>query len=242
MPDRLPGGFVTDVVRIGDTVRRRPAERHAFVHALLVQLREAGWDGAPEFLGFDGQGREILGYIDGHVAWEPTQPAAVTSVPSLTRAGELIREFHDLTAPLADGGEVICHNDLSPKNTVYRDFGQGLRPIAFIDWDMAAPGERLHDVAHACWQYPGLGPGVDSLAGAARGMRAICDGYGLTDRGAVVSTVLWWQDRCWRGIEDRATAGIPEMVRLRDSGAARSVREQYGWVAAHRAGLEALLR
>jgi aminoglycoside phosphotransferase (APT) family kinase protein len=68
---------------------------------------------------------------------------------------ELVRQFHDLTAGtlLADGQEVVCHNDLSPKNTVYRDLGRGLRPVAFLDWDLAAPGRRLHDVAHLCWQY-----------------------------------------------------------------------------------------
>ncbi len=67
----------------------------------------------------------------------------------------MVREFHDLTAgtPLARGAEVVCHNDLSPKNTVYRgDDGAVLMPAAFLDWDLAAPGERIHDVAHVCWQ------------------------------------------------------------------------------------------
>lgn len=35
--------------------------------------------------------------------------------------------------------EVVCHNDLSPKNTVYRDTGGQLLPAAFIDWDIAGP-------------------------------------------------------------------------------------------------------
>ena len=81
-----------------------------------------------------------------------------------------MREFHDLTAgtPLAAGAEVVCHNDLSPKNTVHRDGGTGLAPVAFIDWDLAAPGERIHDIAHVCWQYLALGPGGDdpAVAGA----------------------------------------------------------------------------
>src|ERR1700727_3956491 len=113
--------------------------------------------------GTDGQGREVLSFIDGHVAWEPAQPPSVTSDASLAGVARLVREFHDLTAgtALAGGAEVVCHNDLSPKNTVYRDDGAGLRPTTFIDWDIAGPGERIHDLAHVCWQYLALGPGVD---------------------------------------------------------------------------------
>jgi hypothetical protein len=33
--ERLPGGFVTPVVRVGDTVRRRPPEDPEFTPALL---------------------------------------------------------------------------------------------------------------------------------------------------------------------------------------------------------------
>jgi hypothetical protein len=48
----------------------------------------------------------------------------------------LVREFHDLTAgtPLATGGEVVCHNDLSPKNTVYRDSGAARSVRDAFDW------------------------------------------------------------------------------------------------------------
>jgi phosphotransferase family enzyme len=240
---RLAGGFVTPVVRAGDTVRRTPPENAVFVHALLGWFERQGWTGAPAFLRIDERGREVLGYIDGHVAWEPRQPPSVTSDASLARVAALIREFHDLTAgtPLAAGAEVVCHNDLSPKNTVYRDDGTGLMPVAFIDWDIAAPGARIHDIAHACWQYLDLGPGVADAGAASRRMRLMCDAYGLTDRGELLDTILWWQDRCWRGIEAKAAEGEPAMLRLRDGGAARSVREAFGWVDAHRADLGAQL-
>jgi len=239
----LPGGFVTEVVRVGDTVRRPPPAGAEFVHDLLDLFERCRWGGAPRFLGIDERGREILSFLEGHVAWEPIQPPSVCSEESLVQVARLVREFHDLTAgtPLAGGGEVICHNDLSPKNTVYRETGAGLRPVAFIDWDAAAPGERIHDVAHVCWQYLGLGPGVTDLDRAARRVRMICDAYGLNGRDALVETVLWWQDRCWRGIEAGAAAGEPAMVRLRDNGAARSVRDAYRWVAQHRDELNATL-
>jgi hypothetical protein len=137
---------------------------------------------------------------------------------------------------------VVCHNDLSPRNTVYRDDGAGLAPLAFIDWDLAAPGERIHDLAHVCWQYLALGPGVDDPAAAGRRMRLICDAYGGPDRGSLLQAILWWQDRCWRGIEAKAAGGDPAMIRLRDGGAVRSVRDAYDWVTSHRVELAACLR
>lgn len=175
---------MTAVVRAGGTVRREPAPNSEFVHAVLGWFEQRGWAGAPRFLGTDELGREVLSFIEGHAAWEPVQPPSVTSDASLGRVAELVREFHDLTAgtPLAAGREVICHNDLAPKNTVYRDSGSGLAPAAFIDWDLAAPGERIHDVAHVCWQYLGLGPGVADPAAASERMRLICDAYGLPGR------------------------------------------------------------
>lgn len=245
MPESsLPGGFVNAVVRVGDTVRRPASARTNFVADLLRLLEAGGWSGAPRYLGVDDEGREVLGYVDGHVAWEARQPAAVVSDESLVAVVRLVREFHDLTAgtELAQDHEVVCHNDLSPKNTVYRPVSGSLRPTAFIDWDLAAPGARIHDVAHVCWQYLGLGPSVADVGETARRMRLIADSYELSDRRELVPTVLWWQDRCWRGIEAEACAGDVAMVRLRDAGVVREVQEAYQWVSDHRGALERSLK
>ncbi len=240
----LLGGRVSGAVRVGDTVRR-PVGPGAqgdpqFVRELLIFLERAGWAGAPRFLGVDGWGRQVLSFLDGHVAWdwEGGQPEAVGGDASLARAGALARELHDLTAgtALAGESETVCHNDLWPGNIVYRDLGQGLRPVAFIDWDLASPGARMHDVARLCWQYAGWWEGSDP-AEVRRRSQVICAGYGLGDRSELVETVLWWQDRCWRGIDQAAEAGDPAMVRLRDSGAVEQVRAGYAWVARHRAEL-----
>ena len=40
--EQLPGGFVTEVVRVGDTVRRRPPANAGFVHDLLCRLARPG--------------------------------------------------------------------------------------------------------------------------------------------------------------------------------------------------------
>ncbi|MHC5261883.1 phosphotransferase family protein [Streptomyces sp. UC4497] len=237
----LPGGSINAVVRVGDTVRR-PASPE-FTRDLLRWFEVRGWDGAPRHHGSDDEGRDVLDFLDGHVAWEPRQPAAVTSDESLVALARLVRAFHDLTAgtELAGAEEVVCHNDLAPKNTVYRPVDGVLRPVAFIDWDLAAPGRRIHDVAHVCWQYLGLGPSVTDTEDAARRMRLIADAYGLADRSELVATVLWWQDRCWRGIQAGADSGDAVMMRLRDSGVVGEVRGACEWVCERRGELERVL-
>ena len=239
----LAGGYVSDVVRRGSTVRRAPGPNAGFVRRLLTFLEQAGFGGAPRYLGNDAQGREILSFIDGHVPWQEAQQLSARTDASLAEAAILLRRYHDLTAgtTLAGPSEVVCHNDLSPRNTVYRDNGDGLRPIAFIDWDLAAPGKRIHDVAHVCWQYPGLGPGVTNVAEAARQVRLICDSYRLADRRPLIGTILWWQDRCWRGIEAGAATGDAAMNRLLAAGAPEAVRRERAWVSVNRAALAAAL-
>ncbi len=236
----LPGGLVNPVVRIGDTVRRPAPDRAEFVHRLLGLLADRGFEGAPRLLGVDGQGREILTYLPGHVAWQADQPAAVTADGSLARLAELVRQLHDLTAgtALAHGGEVVCHNDLAPRNTVYRPVAGALRPVALLDWDLAAPGRRIDDVAHVCWQFLGLGPSVTDLTEVTRRIAVICDAYGLRHRDRLIETILWWQDRCWRGIEAGARVGQPGARHLREAGAVEEVRAAYHWVAAHRSPLQ----
>jgi hypothetical protein len=232
----LPGGFVNHVIRVGATVRRPPSARSAFIRELLALFERRGWDGAPRFLGLDGQGREILSHIGGQAAWTSDQRREACSDTSLVRVAELVREFHDMSngSLLAGTHEVVCHNDLSPKNTIYAVDRGGWRPVAFIDWDLAAPGERIHDVAHVCWQYLDLGPSVMDVPDAARRIDLVCDAYGLADPWRIVDTILWWQDRCWRGIEAAASRGETTMIRLRDQGVVEAVRAAYQWVSAHR--------
>jgi hypothetical protein len=113
----LPVGCVNAVTRVGDTVRQARSPNTTFVHRLLALFQQQHWPGAPRFLGIDDQQREVLRHIDGHVPWQPPHPR---DEPSLVRVARLVREFHDLTAgtDLAGDQEVVCHNDLSPKNTV----------------------------------------------------------------------------------------------------------------------------
>jgi aminoglycoside phosphotransferase (APT) family kinase protein len=239
----LDGGAVNEVVRVGATVRRTPTRRFGYVRDLLALFERRGWAGAPRFLGTDERGREMFDHIEGRAALSPAERMAARTDAGLVRIARLVREFHDLThgTPLAGDQDVVCHNDLSPKNTVYAVERTEWRPLAFIDWDLAAPGARIHDVAHVCWQYLDLGPGVADVREAARRIGLVRDAYGPAASDRLLDTILWWQDRCWRGIEAGAERGEPAMAGLRERGVVDEVRAAHAWVADHRRELGAFL-
>jgi hypothetical protein len=118
----LEGGSVNHVTLVNGHVRRPAPARAAFVHLLLRLFEQAGWTGAPRLIGITSDGREMLSYIDGCVVWETERLKEAQVVQSLAGVARLVRQFHDLTAgdALAGASEVVCHNDLSPKNTVCR--------------------------------------------------------------------------------------------------------------------------
>jgi hypothetical protein len=81
----LPGGTLTTATRCGDTVRRPTGFWSPSVHALLRHLDEAGFSGAPRFLGIDAQGREMLTYVHGDVTIDGPPPG-MHSEEALTAA------------------------------------------------------------------------------------------------------------------------------------------------------------
>ncbi|MGO8264377.1 aminoglycoside phosphotransferase family protein, partial [Rhizobium ruizarguesonis] len=60
-------GKDSNVVRIGETVRRGGRASSPAVLDLLRHVELQGYDGCPRELGLDDQGREVLTYIDGDV-------------------------------------------------------------------------------------------------------------------------------------------------------------------------------
>lgn len=237
--ERLFGGTDSDAVRVGNTVRRRPPENAQFVADLLRFFAHFRWPGAPRFIGVDDDGRQILDYVEGYVAWERTQPPAVHSRASLARTAVLLRQLHDLTAGswLAAGGEVVCHRDLAPANTVYRDGGAGLRPVVFLDWDNAGPGSRLEDLAQLCWRFADLGP-HRSIGGAAQLVRTVAAAYRLDKPERLVDALLDYQDQVDEALnnddEDSEPAEPAHTV-------AAEVRAARDWLAEHRDALASRL-
>jgi thiamine kinase-like enzyme len=240
----LPGGNINPVARDGDTVRRPAGNNASFVHRLLRFLEERGFEASPRFLGIDEEGREVLSFMHGHVAWAGEQPEAVGSEDSLREVARIVRSLHDLTAgsELAGDAETVVHGDLAPRNTVYIDRGEGLRPAAFIDWDLAGPGRRVEDVVDMLWQY--LAPGPDHASSQlVQRMRMMCDAYGLeSDRRDLIGLMHRRMLEVLDGIASQADGGSAAHARLVEKGALTNIRAQAGWLAARRDELETALR
>ena len=146
----LSGGATADgVVRVGNTVRKRPQRGSQLVRDVLLHLERTGFDAAPRWLGVDEQGRDVLSWIDGETFTERGRmhpyigdpPDRVTfSDEQVGAVMRLLRRYHDTFA-----GDVICHGDFGPWNLVWR----GGLPVAVIDFDHVYRGEPADDVAYA---------------------------------------------------------------------------------------------
>ena len=228
-PDETPlgGGWVTEgVVRVGETVRRPPGRRAGFVHELLLFLEEIGFPASPRFLGLDEKGREVLTFRDGEVPSDTR--SRVFEDGELESAAVLLRQFHDATAgsALAGQAEVVCHNDFGPWNLVWR----ANRPVGIIDFDNAAPGERLEDLAYAVWKHLNLGLIDLALQEQGRRLRVMTSAYGLDPSTDVAGAILAAQERM-RKLVHAAPAG-----RARDEALEQNAREQ-NWTRSNAAVL-----
>lgn len=173
----LTGGKTNlgSIVRVGDTIRRPLNTNSTFVHKFLQYLENINFDASPRFLGIDEKGREIISYIEGDV---PSN-LGYYSDEQLIVAAKLIRRFHDATlgCSLANSEEIICHNDLSPCNFVFIDD----IPTSIIDFDMAAPGTRIFDLAYAAWLWLDIGNEEISAEDQKRRLVVFTQAYGTSE-------------------------------------------------------------
>jgi aminoglycoside phosphotransferase (APT) family kinase protein len=102
------------------------------------------------------------------------------------QAARIIRTYHDLTAGsrLARGHEIVAHNELGPHNTIFQENSL----VGLIDWDDAAPGTRLRDLANAIYNYVDVSHWANQTADEqARRIRLMCAAYGWDDPIAIVN-------------------------------------------------------
>lgn len=228
----LSGGrSALGVVRIGDTVHRPIGSRVEFTHALLKLLEEKGYTAAPRFLGIDENGREILSFIEGMVPHGEIQ----WTNDQLIKIVQMMRDFHDATAgsQLAGDKEVVCHNDIAPWNTVL----ENNIPKAFIDFDEAAPGNRVDDLAYFLWTFLKIGSDVSPDI-QARKMRTLCSAYGYTYGANVVDAILEQQKKILSKREILTRIDSDQTVREFSESRATMIRSEIEWVKAHRSMLE----
>jgi aminoglycoside phosphotransferase (APT) family kinase protein len=86
--------------------------------------------------------------------------------------------MHDATrgGSLAGRSPVVCHHDAGPNNAVFQD---GV-PVAWIDFDTAAPGDPLEDVGYAAWTWCIASKQTAPVTRQADQVRILADVYGLT--------------------------------------------------------------
>lgn len=259
--EALVGGMANagDVFRRGALVER-PAPRNArALHAHLRALKEHGFDAAPVPVGLTADGREQLTFIPGDVALPPFPDWAMTKAV-LESVGSLLRRLHATGAAVAvdtraewprdladpEGGTTLCHNDVCPENVVFRDG----RAVALIDFDLAAPGRPLWDVAMtARYWVPMVDPtsaatlypaGLDAPAR----LRILADGYGLSAQGrsALPGVIEQATEVCRTFVTHRVTDGDPLYLQaLAERGGWDRWDRMQTWLADHRKTFTAAL-
>jgi len=228
------GGTTKSVVRVGDTVRRPPSPRAEYVRSVFRLLEDRAVP-APRFRGTDASGRYILSYIDGDAAhgkseWTDAQ---------LVQVARLVRSMHDATtgSTLAGGAEVVCHNDLAPWNLIL----DGDTPVAFIDFDGAAPGRRVDDLAYLIWTFLGLGNGLPPGVQAGR-MALVCRSYSLKSAVGLIDAIVAQQTRIEafrRSLAENGTLNAD--TRSFNASRAAAIQAEMAWVRHHRDTLVTLL-
>ena len=251
------------VTRQGDHVLR-PSNAHTeTIHRFLRHLDSVGFEGASVPVAVDDDGRERLHFVAGDVPLVP-YPHWAQADEALASIAVLMRRFHEASASfqpdpadtwsdeMADpaGGSLICHNDVCLENVVFRD-GEA---VAFLDFDFAAPGRPVHDVAamaRMCvpvdddsrerfgWR-PCDGPGD-----LPQRLREVADAYGLDadERPQLVAFLGESMARGGRFLQRRVEAGDPNFTRMweENGGMARFDRRRAWWDVV-RPSFEAALR
>ncbi|HWM19616.1 MAG TPA: phosphotransferase [Ilumatobacteraceae bacterium] len=246
------------VTRVGEHVLRPSNPQTPSIHRFLASLRAAGFEGASMPIGVDDDGRERLVYIDGEVA-VPPYPGWAQADDALASTAALLRRFHDASrsvdaagstwsTEMADpsGGRVVCHNDVCLENVVFRD---GVA-VGLIDFDFAAPGRPVYDVA----QMARMCVPVDDEVSAARlgwapadrsaRLRLVADAYDMesADRHALIDVLAGTIARGGEFVKRRVDAGDPNFIKMWDDmGGMERFDRRRRWWAAHEEEFSATL-
>ncbi|WP_152498530.1 phosphotransferase [Nocardiopsis prasina] len=228
--------MMNTVVRRGDRVVRGAVPHAPALHGFLTALADRGFTGAPRPLalypaeGGNGPGTEELTFVEGDVALPPF-PAWSRADSVVSTCARLLRRYHDAAehVPLdtavawpsalsdPEGGTLLCHNDPCLENLVFRD-GEA---VALIDFDLAAPGRPVWDLAAlAFYLGPTLPPEAlarTEFAGARtpHRIRLLADAYGMSDadRRSLPEAVEQYNEVSRDFVKDMFDQGNPLFVR-----------------------------
>jgi aminoglycoside phosphotransferase (APT) family kinase protein len=230
--ERLEGGNVGGAVRVGHTVRRAAGPWTPAVHALLDHLADKGFTAAPRPLGFDGQGREVLTFLEGETTGtRRPRPAWVHAEDTLDQVARWMRAYHQAVADFVPppgavwrGGRtwspdlIIAHNDAASYNAAWQ---QG-QLTGFFDWDFAGPAMPEWDLALAAFSWVPLhtrywvaAEGFTDFAARPGRLARFLGIYGWSGTTAEFLDVVEARVRAHAdGIRERAAAGEEAFGRL----------------------------
>jgi hypothetical protein len=240
-------GNMADVVRIGNRVRKQKSPWWNATRQVLNHLEQVEFRWSPRVLHEDEQFVE-LSFVPG----ETIEASLVghDDPELLVTIGQRVRELHDALEgfellpdtecvpwPVApDQRLIVCHNDLSPWNTVMG----GNTFQGFIDWDLVSVATREWDLAWVCWRfapiYPGGGaPGFTARQQADR-CRILLDAYGTDalDLHGFVDLIDMRMECGLESVEQLGAQGVTGFDRILASGMHLSAHDDRRWFNDHR--------
>jgi aminoglycoside phosphotransferase (APT) family kinase protein len=245
------------VFRDGESVVRPAGPHDDAVTALLRALAVVGFP-APVPVGATAGGDRVFRWIEGDVGVPPF-PGWVMTDAALASAGRLLRAYHqivtgmqlpaglDWSDEMADpeGGPIICHNDVCLENVVYRH-GEA---VALLDFDFAAPGRPLWDLAQMARMWSPLRPPelvVEGMQGLDpfRRLGILATAYGLdaSDREEFVEMIVESRRRAAQFVRRRLAAAEPAFVRAwAPLGGEKALDSIQAWFTEHREAMLASL-
>jgi len=244
----LPGAI--GAVRVGETVRKTAGPWTTTVHALLRFVRAEGFGLAPEPLGVDEEGREVLAWIEGDPAGRPW-PRLLLGPDGVVELASMVRKYHDVVRAFDPGedarwrsgparlgpGEIALHGDFAPWNTVWRDSSL----VGVIDWDMAEPGLPIVDLAFlALHLVPLRSDARAALVGFASPpdrrsrLATLCDAYGGLEPAEVLEAVASFHERDRRRTVGWGREGREPWATFLARGELATIADDTKWLDAHR--------
>ncbi|PPA71692.1 aminoglycoside phosphotransferase family protein [Jeotgalibacillus proteolyticus] len=250
---KLTGGNISAVYLAGGTVRREMTEGSERIHALLKHLENKSYPYSPRFLGIDEKGREILTYIEGEAGNYPLKNE-MWSNEALIRVAKMQRAYHDAVEDFefdekwlsTDGTpekrEIICHNDFAVYNIIF----SGGMPVGVIDFDMAAPGPKIWDIAYTLYtciplsRFYLLESGekcrYDSSVHTADRKDRIAlyfHAYGVSCPENIINTVILRLEGLCQTIQRKAQEGDPSFLKMVDEGHLDHYKKDIHFIQVH---------
>ena len=248
----LLGGLETGrVLKVGQTVRRAAGPWTPTIQALLAHLHIKGFP-APQPLGLDEQGREVVSFLEGRASNWPW-PAALLDVSGAKQVGALLRRYHaaarDFVPPspalwrhgpqALAAGEVVLHGDFGPHNLIWSDTDV----TGVIDFELARPGDPLEDAGFAVIRAAQLRPnamtrpvGFETPPDRAARLDAFSQGFGAA-RGTLVAAALRAQAGEIERIVRLGGAGVEPWASFQRRGLEAQARAELDWLAANAGAL-----